>query len=246
MTDAHRPSTSRRTVCVPRVAFVEMSQAIPWKETPTMRLSSWLDGFRVRLSRNQLRRARRGAASRRQTGCRLSFQPLEERCVPSFSPAVNYPVNVGPQAVATADFNGDGKLDLAVTSGSTTVSVLLGNGNGTFQPAVDYATGSSPRSIAVGDFNGDHKLDIVTANTSDVTVLLGNGDGTFQAPTSIGVGSDPASVAVGDFNADGKMDLGVTSNIYNPGYYGPGWWGGYWGNYYYPGNWYPGYYEGRA
>jgi hypothetical protein len=53
-----------------------------------------------------------------------------------------------------------------------------------------------------------------------VSVLLGNGDGTFQAPASNNLGSDPASVAVGDFNADGKLDLGVTSNIYYPGYYG--------------------------
>src|SRR5436305_1475348 len=84
--------------------------------------------------------------------------------------AVRCPAAAGPQAVVAADFNGDGKLDLALTSGGTTVSVLLGNGDGTFRPAVNFATGSGPRSIAVGDFNGDGNLDIVTANASDVSV----------------------------------------------------------------------------
>src|SRR5207302_7257236 len=84
-----------------------------------------------------------------------------------------------------------------------------------------------------------------TANQGDntVSVLLGNANGTFQAPGNTNLGSPPTSVAVGDFNGDGKMDLGVTSNVYTPGYYGPGSWG-YYG--YYPGNWYPGYYTGNA
>ena len=83
----------------------------------------------------------------------------------SFSPAVNYPVGNSPQAVVTGDFNGDGRLDLAVANAvSNTVSVLLGNANGTFQPAQNSATGTGPQSMAVGDFNDDGKLDLVTAN----------------------------------------------------------------------------------
>src|SRR6516162_7349771 len=70
--------------------------------------------------------------------------------------------------VATGDFNGDGILDLAVTlpgsnpNQASTVSILLGNADGTFQPGVDYTTGNEPggSSIAVGDFNGDRKLDL--------------------------------------------------------------------------------------
>src|ERR1022692_2476663 len=63
-------------------------------------------------------------------------------------------------SVAVGDFNGDGKLDLAVANG-VGVSVLLGNGDGAFQPAVTYAAGTYTESIAVGDFNGDGKLDLV-------------------------------------------------------------------------------------
>ncbi len=91
-------------------------------------------------------------------------------------------------AVATGDFNGDGKLDVVVANASSNnVSVLLGNGDGTFQAPVDYPTGSQPSSVAVGDFNGDGKLDLAVANQNcpsfpcgagSVSILLGNGDGT--------------------------------------------------------------------
>src|SRR5690348_16537464 len=74
----------------------------------------------------------------------------------------------GPESVAVGDFNGDGKMDLAVTnsfnSSGNTVTVLLGNGNGTFQARVDYATGAFPQAVAVGDFNGDQKQDLAVAN----------------------------------------------------------------------------------
>jgi FG-GAP-like repeat len=115
------------------------------------------------------------------------------------------------------DFNGDTKLDLAVANGGSTVSVLLGNGNGTFQTHVDYGTGNGPNSVAVGDFNGDGNLDLVTANSGvagngkTVSVLLGNGDGTFQAHVDYGTGNGPQSVAVGDFNGDHAQDLAVAN-----------------------------------
>ena len=93
-------------------------------------------------------------------------------------------------------------------SGATnTVSVLLGNGDGTFQAHVEYPTGRWPESVVVGDFRGDGKLDLVVSNSGDnnLSVLLGNGDGTFQPAVNYSVG--PGSVAVGDFNRDGKLDL---------------------------------------
>jgi hypothetical protein len=177
---------------------------------------------------------RRRPNRRRPPASRLCLETLEDRCLLSFNPAVSYAAGINPQAVLTADFNGDGRLDLAVANySSNTVSILLGNANGTFQPAQNFATGAGPQSVAVGDFNADGKLDLATANSGDVSVLLGNGNGTFQAPANIYIGSRPASVAVGDFNGDGKLDLGVTSNVYYP-----------------PSGWldssYPAYYQGWA
>ena len=114
--------------------------------------------------------------------------------------------------MAVGDFNGDGKPDLAVTNANSSISVLLGNGDGTFQAAVNYGVGSGSSSVAVGDFNGDGKLDLAVANgNSSISVLLGNGDGTFQAAVNYGVGSGSSSVAVGDFNGDGKLDLAVAN-----------------------------------
>ena len=124
--------------------------------------------------------------------------------------------SAGPLSVATGDFNGDGKTDL-VTANSTanTISVLIGNGNGSFQAKVDYNVGSQPVSLAVGDFNGDGKTDIAVANQSGKTlsILLGNGDGTFRAATSISTGTDvPTSIQTVDWNLDGKADLLVVSS----------------------------------
>ena len=105
-----------------------------------------------------------------------------------FQPTTTLPVGSSPfgpdtYSVTLADVNGDGKLDIvASNASSSTVSVLLGNGDGTFQPQTTLATGTSPTSTAVADLNGDGKLDLVTVNTDTKTlsVRLGNGDGTFR------------------------------------------------------------------
>jgi hypothetical protein len=88
-----------------------------------------------------------------------------------------------PWAVATGDFNGDGKLDLAVTNNmDNTVSILTGNGDGTFKALSTAATGQSPQGIVTADFNGDGKLDLAIANygSGTVSIFLGKGDGTFE------------------------------------------------------------------
>ena len=103
-----------------------------------------------------------------------------------------------PVSVAMGDVNGDGKQDLVVANSSdNTVSVLLGNGNGTFQNQQTFATGVRPQSVVLGDVNGDGKLDIAVANEggTSVSVLLGNGNGTFQAQRAFAAPNRPYSVA---------------------------------------------------
>src|SRR5579863_5400548 len=92
-----------------------------------------------------------------------------------FLEAPQYPTGTNPQAMAAADFNNDGNLDFVVAnSTANTISVLLGNGDGTFKPAVTYTTGSIPKGVAVGDFGNGH-LDIAVTNSGSntVSVLLG-------------------------------------------------------------------------
>ena len=132
--------------------------------------------------------------------------------------SANINVGVYPEALAVADFNGDGKLDIAVAitsgAGPGNLSILLGNGDGTFTAAPSPATGSWPVSVVVGDFNGDGIPDLAVANGwpttgNTLTILLGDGKGGFTESSSPAAGEGPVSLAVGDFNGDGKLDLAV-------------------------------------
>ncbi len=127
-----------------------------------------------------------------------------------FAAPKSYPVGTAPAFIVTGDFNGDGKMDIAVgNAGSNDVSVLLGNGDGTFKAAVNSPAGLSPQQMAAGDFNGDGKLDLVITVLGVVNILLGKGDGTFQAPVTIAVDKYPVNLAVADFNEDKNLDLVV-------------------------------------
>ncbi|WP_336490494.1 Ig-like domain-containing protein [Methylobacterium nigriterrae] len=129
----------------------------------------------------------------------------------------DYDTDNYPYAVAAADLNGDGKLDLVTVNDVNSVSVLLGKGDATFQDKQAFATGPTPYSVAAADLNSDGKLDLVTANSGSdtISVLLGNGNGTFQAPQDVSVGTNPASVVALDLNGDGKIDLVATNGVDN-------------------------------
>jgi Bacterial Ig-like domain (group 3)/FG-GAP-like repeat len=158
----------------------------------------------------------------------------------TFQPVVTYSsggysFETSPTAIAAADLNGDGQLDVVMTnacfdkcSSADTkggVGVLLGNGDGTFQPAVIYRSGGYGPSIgalAIADVNRDGKPDLIVANSNSVStgssglgtigVLLGNGDGTFQPAVVYASGAySAASVVVADVNGDGEPDLVVTN-----------------------------------
>jgi hypothetical protein len=137
----------------------------------------------------------------------------------TFQSAVNYNADRNPEAVLTADFNGDGKLDLAVGNffgnfGTGSISILLGNGNGTFQTKVDYSA-SSPIMLVTGDFNADGKLDLAAGSwtNNSASVLLGNGNGSFQPAIPYAAGTEPHGITTADFNADGKPDLALSNNV---------------------------------
>src|SRR5262249_24615969 len=145
------------------------AHATPWG------CSSLLPSRRVHLvalPRLHLLRKRSRPLSRSAQQRKLTLEALEVRTVLSFAPVVTFPAGVHPRAVTVADLNNDGKPDLAVvnmgqsSSFQTSLSVLLGNGNGSFQPAVttdglDNGGGQgNAQSLAVGDFNGDGLPDV--------------------------------------------------------------------------------------
>lgn len=149
--------------------------------------------------------------------------------VSSISFAPNTGAARGPfiGSVIEADFNGDGKPDLAYSTGdnltwaqSWTVGIALGNGDGTFQRAGQYKTIHYPGALAA-DINGDGHMDLIVLGSSyafgpvDISVLLGNGDGTFQPPKNYATSvSGTSSAFLVDLNRDGKLDLAFDNGAF--------------------------------
>jgi hypothetical protein len=124
-----------------------------------------------------------------------------------------------PNSIVVSDVNSDGRLDIIATNNNgNSISIFVGNGDGTFGVIQKYTTGSGsdPTYVTVGDFNNDNRLDIAVVNfgTENVLVYFGFEHGFFYTgvPYSTGIGSGPMSLAIGDFNNDSRLDF-VTANF---------------------------------
>ena len=138
-----------------------------------------------------------------------------------FDGIVSSPVSFA-NSIAKADFNGDGKLDLAVaiySASTSAVAVLINDGRGGYLPAIIVATGNTPYYVATGDVNGDNKADIITANYNDgtVTVLTNNSTTTTLSASDFSsatyaAGSTVNGIAVADLDGDGALDIVVSNS----------------------------------
>ncbi|CAF4827256.1 unnamed protein product, partial [Rotaria sp. Silwood2] len=138
----------------------------------------------------------------------------------TFASPMTFSTGLGsyPYAVVAGDFNNDNQLDIVVTnSGTDTVGVFLGYGNGSFEKQETYFIGASsrPSYVALGDFNNDQQLDIAVSNTGtyNISIFIGFGNGTFAiiATHSISSKSSPFGIAVGDFDKDNQSDIVVAN-----------------------------------
>lgn len=164
------------------------------------------------------------------SACAPANEPAESNTTtiistqPHFSTPISFEVGTSPSAVVLADYNADGKSDLAVVNEiGITVSVLLnttnpGAASPTFRVHAQFVAGPSPSTLATGDVNGDGKVDLVVGNSGNntVSVLLNTTPSGATTPSfapyiSFPVGGYATSIALGDLNGDGKVDLAVAN-----------------------------------
>lgn len=127
----------------------------------------------------------------------------------------SFATGAGPAAIVSAAFTTGGNLDLVTANSGATansVSILLGNADGTFSAKTDITVGTTPVALVAGNF-GNGQMDLAVANqgSNSVSILLGNGDGTFKPKTDIAVGTQPSAIVMGDFDKDGHVDLAVAN-----------------------------------
>ncbi|MEW6736084.1 MAG: VCBS repeat-containing protein, partial [Acidobacteriota bacterium] len=119
-----------------------------------------------------------------------------------------------PQSPISADFNRDGRADIAVLTEPSQITIFLSDSFNRFLVLPRIKLAKAPRSMITNDFNRDNNLDLVIVNaySNDITVLLGNGRGDFGTPVNIDVNGYPEAIVAGNFNRDSKMDLAVVVN----------------------------------
>ncbi|NJL67220.1 MAG: hypothetical protein HC894_11405 [Microcoleus sp. SM1_3_4] len=128
----------------------------------------------------------------------------------TFNTPTNFPTGTNPNAVVAADFNKDGKPDIATSNtASNNISILLDSSN------TNFNIGFPPATLELGDFNADGNFDIVSGGTGGAAILLGNATGGFATPANFNAGANIAAFAVGDFNGDSKLDLAAANSQSN-------------------------------
>ena len=131
-----------------------------------------------------------------------------------FMPTDTVTKGYNPPCIITADFNKDGKVDLAaVYPSANIVSISFGMGTGSFGTTTNYSVGTNPAQLVKADFNGDGNIDLAVTNggSNNISVLLGTGTGSFSVATNYAVGLAPSGITCADFNNDGKKDLAVAN-----------------------------------
>lgn len=129
----------------------------------------------------------------------------------TFQPAIPSLLGVDANVVTAGDYNGDGRLDVALLSDFGIITAL-GDGQGRFQQPINYPAGGYATGVATGDFNADGKIDVAIANGNGFGVLSGLGGGQFQPKYSLQQDFLPAFAVSGDFNHDGVTDLVVAGS----------------------------------